>query len=105
MNVIEERRRAGESLMSDELLGVETAVRLAESDVALARDLAEGVIVWHQMLTELAQSILQKSGRGNGGKTLKLQDLSFPRSSLLTQRQAASLQQCANSLQRPWNSS
>jgi hypothetical protein len=35
MGVIEQCRRPGESLVADQLLGVEAAVRLAEGDVPL----------------------------------------------------------------------
>ena len=44
MDVIEQRRRAGESLVSHQLLGVEPAVGLPERDVPLARDRAERVV-------------------------------------------------------------
>ena len=47
MHVVEERRGPGEAFVSDELLGVETAVRTTEGDVPLSRDLAQGVVKRH----------------------------------------------------------
>src|SRR5215207_4392003 len=47
VHVVEERRGAGESFVADELLGVQSAIRLPEGDVPLPRDLPERVIERH----------------------------------------------------------
>src|SRR6476469_4649466 len=56
MDVIQQRRRPRKSLVPYQLLGVNTAVRLAKGDVPLARDLAEGVIDRHRL--EIAPEVL-----------------------------------------------
>ncbi len=63
MNVIQQRRRAGESLDADELLVVDRAIRLPEGDVPLARDLPQRVVVRHQRFPRSAcsRSMLSKS--------------------------------------------
>jgi hypothetical protein len=63
--------------VADELLRVQTAIGLPEGDVALLRDLAQGVVVRHQMLTELALSILPKNGKRTRLKNLELQNSSL----------------------------
>src|SRR5687767_10790342 len=63
MNVIQQRRRPGEALVSHQLFGVESAIGLTERDVTLPGNRAEGVIVWHQRFprSSCSRSIASKS--------------------------------------------
>src|SRR2546423_15709614 len=56
MDVIEQRRRPDESLVSNELFGVDPPARLLEGDVPLAGNLSEGVIDRHGL--QVAAEIL-----------------------------------------------
>ena len=47
MDVVEQRRRAGEALVPHQLFGVDPAVGLAEGDVPLPRDRAQGMVDRH----------------------------------------------------------
>src|SRR5438445_10696222 len=49
MDVIEQRRRSGETLVTYQLLGIDATVRLSEGDVPLARDSSESVVDRHRL--------------------------------------------------------